>query len=193
VRKAERSGLSVERETTGRLIPHFYQLYLDWTERRARESGIPRRVASLLAKHREPLKKFQAVAAIPGDGCRVWLARRDREPIASIITLVHGRHAIYWRGYSNKAAAGPSAANSLLQRLAIEDACDAGCRFYSMGESGGVSSLERSKQAFGATPRRGVEVRIERLPIGRVETLWKGIETRAAHLITARRPASHEP
>jgi len=51
---------------------------------------------------------------------------------------VHGENADYWRGYSRKDLAGPSRANNLLQRLAIEDACDAGCRYYSMGGSGVV-------------------------------------------------------
>ncbi|MGY1779751.1 GNAT family N-acetyltransferase [Geodermatophilus sp. SYSU D01036] len=183
VRKAERSGLDVECDTTGRLVPDFYRLYLQWTERRAGESGVPRRVAVLLARRREPLEKFRAVAAIPGDGCRVWVARHAGEAIASIVTLVHGEHAVFWRGYSSKAAAGPTGANNLLQRLAIEDACRAGCRFYSMGESGGVESLVRFKRSFGATARTAVEMRVERLPVGRLQALRDGVQNRAAEVL----------
>jgi hypothetical protein len=41
VRKAEHSDLSVERDTSGRCVPTFYDLYLNWTERRAEEAGLP--------------------------------------------------------------------------------------------------------------------------------------------------------
>ena len=186
VRKAERSGLDVESDTSGRLVPAFYQLYLDWTERRARETGMPRAVAAVAARRREPLKKFLAVAATVGENCRIWVARHEGVPIASIITLVHGAHASYWRGYSDKAVAGPLRANNLLHRLAIEDALAAGCRFYSMGESGGVGALEKFKQTLGATPRRAVDCRIERLPISRAAAVKGRVEAAATRLLSAR-------
>jgi lipid II:glycine glycyltransferase (peptidoglycan interpeptide bridge formation enzyme) len=169
VRRAERSRLVVERGSSARLIIPFYDLYLEWTYQRAEKSGVPRRVAGWLARRREPLRKLQAVAAMPDDSCRIWLARCDDHPVAAIITLVYGDHAVYWQGYSNKVLAGPLRANNLLHRLAIEDACESGCRWYSMGESGGVQSLSRFKQTFGATPRRGVDCRIERLPLTALE------------------------
>jgi Acetyltransferase (GNAT) domain len=103
VRKAERSGLVVERDSSMRLIAPFYDLYLEWTNQRARESGVPARVAAWLARRREPLRKLQAVAAMVGDACRIWVARYDDCPVAAIITLVYRNHAIYWQGYSSKA------------------------------------------------------------------------------------------
>jgi hypothetical protein len=165
VRKAEQSGLVVERDDTGRLVPEFYDLYLRWTARRAEESGLPAGLAERLARHREPLRKFQLAATLPDGVFRLWLARSDGRPAAAIITLVSGPYAFYWRGYSDKALAGPTRANNLLQRLAIEDACVAGCRSYNMGESGGVRELERFKQGFGTTSRPAVDIRMERLPI----------------------------
>ena len=171
VRKAEQAGLDVERDTSGRLVPAAYDLYLRWTRRRAEEAGLPVRLAEALARRREPLRTFEAVAAECGDSCRVWAAWHRGELVAAIVTLVHGDHATYWHGYSHKAVAGPTRANNLLHRLAIEDAIDSGCRYYSMGESGGVAELVRFKQTFGATPRRAVEVRIERLPLTRLERL----------------------
>ena len=185
VRKAEGSGLVVERDTTGQLVSTFYQLYLHWTNRRAAESGMPRSVALRLARRREPLRLFESVARSLGEKCRIWLARHNGEAVASLMTLVHGDHAVSWRGYSRKELAGPLRANNLLQRLAIEDACDAGCRFYSMGESGGVAALEHFKYTLGATPREGVECRIERLPLTRIERFKGRAEAQAARLLTA--------
>jgi hypothetical protein len=99
--------------------------------------------------------------------------------------LIHGQHAVYWRGYSRKELAGPSRANNLLHRLAIEDACESGCRFYSMGESGGVAALEHFKQTMGATPRSAVECRIERLPLTKVENWLGRAEAGAARIVNA--------
>jgi hypothetical protein len=160
-------------------VPVFYDLYLEWIRRRAQESGLPASVSVRRARRREPLALVEAAARSLGESCRIWVARLDGEPVASMITIVGGRHANFWRGYSRKELAGPTRANNLLQRLAIEDACDAGCRFYNFGESGGVAALERFKQTMGATPRTGIECRIERIPLARAERIGRGTETTA--------------
>jgi hypothetical protein len=185
IRKAESSGLVVDRDTTGALMPTIYDLYLDWTTRRAEESGLPTPLAIRVALRREPRTMYEAVARSLGEKCRIWVARLDGEPVAGLVSLVHGEHAVYWRGYSNKAVAGPLRANNLLQRMAIEDACEAGCRYYSMGESGGVAALERFKQTMGATPRVALECRVERLPLARLERIRGEAQARAAELVGA--------
>lgn len=191
VRKAERSGLTVERGPAGRLVNVFYDLYLDWTERRAQESGLPGSVAKALARRREPLRKFEAVADLLQDSCQVWVARYDGEPVAAIVTLMYGDHAAYWRGYSRKEVAGPLRANVLLQRLAIEEACLTGCRYYDFGQSGGVAALERFKQTFGATPRSSVELRVERLPLTRVQDLRSTLQAQALRQLGRRAAGAH--
>lgn len=188
VRKAERSGLTVERDTTGRLIPTFYDLYLAWTDRRAEQSGVPRPLARLLARRREPYEKYEAVAAALEGRCRVWVASHEGRPIAGIITLVYGRDTICWRGYARKELAGPVAATNLLERLAIEDACESGSSFYNLGQSGGVVELERFKQSLGAKPRTSIEYRIEKLPVTRLENMLSGAESWLAGLLD-RQPA----
>ncbi len=176
VRKAERSALTVERDTTGRLTSTFYQLAVTWTEERAREAGMPGWLAArTVAGRHESLQLFESVAALLGTACRQWVAWHGGTPVAAIITLVHGEHALYWRGYSDKTAAGPLRANNLLQKMAIEDACASGCRFYSMGQSGGVESLERFKESLGATPRSAPELLLERFPV----TALQAVKTRA--------------
>ncbi len=136
---------------------------------------------------------FDAVASMVGNSCRIWVASHEGVPVASIITLVYGSHATYWHGYSNKALAAPLQANNLLQRFAIEDACAAGCRWYGMGESGGVGSLEKFKQSLGATPRRAVEYRIERLPITSLEKVKRRVEAAVARLLSVRAAGRPSP
>ncbi|MCA1606050.1 MAG: GNAT family N-acetyltransferase, partial [Acidobacteria bacterium] len=133
VRRAERMGVVVESDSTGRLVPVYYNLYIDWVKRRAQERGLPSSIMLARARRVEPLRKFQIVAQKLGGACRIWVARLDDEPLAAIITLIRGTHANYWRGYSNRDVAGPVPVNNLLQKLAIEYACELDCLDYNMG------------------------------------------------------------
>jgi lipid II:glycine glycyltransferase (peptidoglycan interpeptide bridge formation enzyme) len=169
VRRAERAGLTVERDLTGRLTTTFYAVYRAWIEDRARASGMPRWAADrTVAGRREPIELFEALAAQLGEACRQWVAWYAGEPVAVNISLVGGAHAMTWRGFSRKELAAPLRANNLLQKLAIEDACSAGCRSYSMGQSGGVEGIERFKEGLGAIPRPAPEYQVERLPLTRL-------------------------
>lgn len=64
---------------------------------------------------------------------------------------------------------GPTRANYLLQRLAIEDACAAGCRHYHMGETGESKPLAQFKTRFGAQPYSYAEYHLERVPLMAVD------------------------
>jgi hypothetical protein len=151
IRKAERAGVVVTREPPETALPEFYSLYVRWTVRRARERRLPVAVMRARAERTEPFRKFVNVAFHLGDACRLWLARHEGRAVAAAISLVYGRHATYWRGYSDKALAGPTRANNLLHRWMIEDACLSGARSYNMGWSG-TDSLLRFKRSLGAQP-----------------------------------------
>jgi hypothetical protein len=161
VRKAERADLEIRRDTSGLLIDTFYELYRSWLDRRADERGMPRAIIRWRGERREPLRRYRAVAAALGDACRTWVALRHGEPVASIIILSAGGNAIYWRGASDKELANLTRANDILMKLAIEEACVEGCRWFHMGESSGVGSLIRWKERFGARPMMYEEFRIK--------------------------------
>ena len=74
VRKAEKAGLVVERDTSGRSVPVFYDLYLEWIRRRAQESGLPASVSVRRARRREPVALVEAAARWLGESCRIWVA-----------------------------------------------------------------------------------------------------------------------
>lgn len=166
VRKAERSGIEVDVDDTGRFVDIYYDMYLRWTARRARERGLPERLMLLHAKRAEPRKKFHAVARHLGSACRIWVARREGIPVAATITLVHGRNATYWRGCSDKEAAG--AANNLIQKCALEYAVELGCTEYNLGWSGSPSLLHY-KRTLGAATVSFPIFTWERVPLGRLE------------------------
>ncbi|HWE10031.1 MAG TPA: GNAT family N-acetyltransferase [Solirubrobacteraceae bacterium] len=164
VRKAERSGLRVECDTTGRLLPVHYHLFDRSIDRWAAQQHEPRALARWRAHRRDPLTKLTAMAKHLAGGCRLWLAWLDGQPAASII-VIQGRNANIARGAMDKDLAGPTRANYLLHRLAIEDACSAGCHYYHMGESGASQPLAQFKTRFGARPYRSAEYHLEKVPV----------------------------
>jgi hypothetical protein len=163
VRKAERSGLAVERDTTGKLVPVLYELYERSLDRWAEQQHEPRALARWRGRRRDSLGKLELIAGTPGEACRIWVAWRDGQPAAAILVL-QGTNASYARGMMDKELAGPTRANYLLHKIAIEEACEAGCRYYDMGETGPSTSLAQFKTRFGARPRNYAEYHIERLP-----------------------------
>lgn len=164
-RKAQKAGLEVELSTGGKLVPAFYGVYMRWIDGRARKRHMPLALARWLGQRREPLVKFQEVASRLGEACRIRVARVNGRPVAADITLIHNANAVGWRCYSDQAVAGRLRVVELLHRMVIEEACQMACRYFQMGESGSVASLERVKARFGGIPRYLVEYRSQRLPI----------------------------
>jgi hypothetical protein len=142
----------------------FYALWERSLARWAAQQHEPVWLARRRGHHRDPYAKLERIARTLGDACRVWVAWHDGEPAAALIVL-QGTNAHYTRGAMDKDLAGPTRANYLLHRLAIEDACAAGCRRYHMGESGRSASLAQFKTRFGARPHPYAEYRLERVPL----------------------------
>jgi hypothetical protein len=168
VRRAERAGLTVERDDTGRLVPLFHRLYGMSVVRWARRDGDPLALARWRAARREPQRKLWTVAAAADTGCRIYVAFRLGRPLAAIVVLFAPGTAAYWRGAMDEELAGPVRANYLLHRTAIEDAANAGCVAYHMGESAPGSSLALFKSRFGAIEQHYATYRIELAPVTRL-------------------------
>lgn len=162
-RRAERSGVRVECDTSGRLIPRYFELFEQSLNRWAAEQHEPRLLSRLRGHRRESQTKLQAIAQTLGDRWLLWLAWVDEQPAAAIV-VVEGPSASYTRGAMNKELTAPTRANYLLHRLAIEHACQSGCRYYHMGESGTSRRLAQFKTRFGAEAHQFAEYHIEALP-----------------------------
>ncbi|MFF9133032.1 GNAT family N-acetyltransferase [Streptomyces sp. NPDC014806] len=165
VRRAERSGLQVEVDRTGRLVPAFYDLFEQSIVRWAARQHEPLALARWRRTHAFPRHRLETVAARLGESCAIWMAWYAGEPAAAIVVLRHGRHALFWRAAMNRDLAHPTRANHLLHRLAIEEACEAGCRRYDMGGSAQGASLARFKQSFGTEEFPSPLYYRERLPL----------------------------
>jgi len=177
IRKAEKAQVEVECDSSGKLVPIFYELLQRSVERWAADRHEPLMLARWREKRRDPIKRFQVMAETLGDACRIWVASVNGKPAAAIIVLF-GANAHYTRGAMDKDLAGPVRASFLLQKLAIEEACKAGCRYYNMGETGTSENLARFKNHFGAQSYVFSEYRFERLPFTKVEVWLRGTVNR---------------
>jgi hypothetical protein len=168
VRKAERSGLEVEVDRSGRLLPEFMSLYEISIRRWATMQHEPVWLTRWRTTRSTQPKILTSVARHFGTDCAVWVARSKGEPLAAIIVLSSGAYAKYWKGAMNKQLAGRARANELLHRLAIEEACQRGYGFYDMGTARPGSPLAAFKEKLGAVPHVLYALRSERLPVDAV-------------------------
>jgi hypothetical protein len=163
VRRAKRTGITVQCDDAGRLVAVFQDLYAKSVDRWARQEGQPIALARFQARQREPASKLRTVAAALGTRCRIYAAFLDGRAAAAIVVLYGTTTAAYWRGAMDEEFAGRTYATYLLHRTAIEDAAAAGCTAYNMGDSAPGSSLALFKSRFGAVEQCYASYRIERL------------------------------
>ncbi|MBV9422789.1 MAG: GNAT family N-acetyltransferase [Solirubrobacterales bacterium] len=159
VRKAQKRGVEVQWGRGSELLRLYWDVYLRWIEQLAGRRGIPGVLAVALAKHREPLTRYEAIAEYLGERCQVAVARVDGEPAASVIALLDGVHGHYWRASSDQALVHRRYANHLLLAHTLERAAASGCHYVHLGESGGKASLIQFKEHFGGRPVSYEELR----------------------------------
>jgi Acetyltransferase (GNAT) domain len=174
VRRAERLGVTVRCDDTGRLVPVFQDLYRKSVERWARRDGQPVALARWRAARREPDRKLRAVCAAMGACCRIYLASVAGRPAAAIVVLLGAGGAAYWRGAMDEEVAGRSCANYLLHCTAIRDAAAAGCSAYHLGDSAPGSGLALFKSRLGAEESHYASWRWDRVPLARVTEAARG-------------------
>ena len=165
VRKAERNGVEIEVDRSGRLLPEFFGLYESSIQRWADMQHEPAWLTRRRTMRSTRPGMLAAVVEHFGTGCAIWIARSMGEPLAAIIVLSAGGSAKYWKGAMNKQLAGPLRANELLHRMAIEEACEQGYQSYDMGLTRPASPLAMFKEKLGAVPRQAYSLRRERLPV----------------------------
>jgi hypothetical protein len=182
VRRAERAGVVVERGSSAAHVDAFYELFDRSLERWANQQHEPVWLARWRGHRRDPVRKFHSLARSLGQAFGVWVARLDDRPVAAAIVLLGG-NAHYTRGAMDVARAGPARANYLIHFHAIREACEAGCRSYHFGETGGSSTLAFFKSRFGAEPYPYAEYRFERLPLTPIDRRLRAAVKRAIGIV----------
>lgn len=190
-RKTRAAGVEIEVGNSPALVAAFYDVYVRWLDRRARERMMPTGVARWRGRRAEPLRRFQTAAHGMGDSCRIWVARLDDRPIAANIALFHGAVGVGWRCYGDRPYAGPLRTVELLEFLSIQHACDLGCRYFEMGESGGMAGIEHLKQRLGARRVHFAEYAFERMPLSRLEGGFEHARARTEARVLSLRTRTH--
>lgn len=168
IRKAEKLGVEIERDTTGKLLGEFEELFQRSLDRWAKQQNEPRWLAHLRAELRDPRSKTEHIMRTMNGKCQIWIARHNGEAVAAALELVD-RNIDGLRGASIKELAAPVNANDLLKKAIIESACARGCQFYHMGESGWSEGISRFKERLGARPFLYQEYRLERFPLTKLD------------------------
>jgi FemAB-related protein (PEP-CTERM system-associated) len=134
VRKAERSGLSVEFGQSERL-DDFYETFA----RNMRDLGSPVHARGF----------FQAILEAFGDHARIALVRKDAQPIGGLITLAFKNSLIVpWASSLRQYLS--LCPNMLLYWETLRSACLEGFQRFDFGRSGRNSGTYRFKRQWGA-------------------------------------------
>jgi hypothetical protein len=172
-RKAERLGVEIESDDTGRLLPVFDRLYETSMRAWAQESALPSSVAGSLLRRRFPHATLEQVASRLGSTCRVWIAWKGGEPLSGLVVLSHGPAATLFKGATDKERVRTLPASTLLHRSVIEAASAEGRTRYELSGSG-QESLTRFKLNLGARPVESFMYRFERMPVTATERSMRG-------------------
>jgi hypothetical protein len=168
VTRAEQTGVVVERDDQGRLVPAYYELFREATRRWAAQQHEPLLLARLRGYRRDPEQKFATIAQTLKDACRIYVAYVDGQPAAACLILsYHNANAA--RVVLDRERVGKSGAPDLMMKCAIEDACKAGCRYFHQGESGASKGIADFKRRVGGTAYEYEEYYLERLPVTAVD------------------------
>jgi hypothetical protein len=120
IRKVEKEGLRYEEGSSSGLLRKFYHLMV-LTRRRHR---VPP----------PPLSWYSNLLALLSDKIKIRVASKGDVPVASIITIEHGRSMTYKYGCSDERY-NSLAGNVFLFWRAIQDAKEAGAQIFDMGRS----------------------------------------------------------
>jgi hypothetical protein len=138
VRKAEKNGLRIVRETGQEQADAYYDIYAAASARWGYE--VP------------PYPRALFHALVASGHVELWLAHDDEGPVSGALLLGGSDDLLYWSGatVSGKQALAPS--NALLSE-AIKAACSRGVSYLDFGASEGLPGVEKFKQSFGAQAR----------------------------------------
>ncbi len=142
MRQAQRLGVTVSRARKAKDWQDYFGCYQDSLERWGEK-----------ASSRYEWSLFEQLSLLPPEKCSLWLARSQGSVIAGALCFTHHRHIAYWHGAAASDSIRLRPAH-LLQYVAIQDACQRGCRWYDFNPSGSHAGVVKFKKGFGAEFRQ---------------------------------------
>ncbi|MGY1682937.1 GNAT family N-acetyltransferase [Geodermatophilus sp. SYSU D01176] len=185
VRRGMRQPLDVREGRDRASVEVFAELNRRSVERWAQQRRQPRWLARLVDLNRDRGGQLASALSALGPMLTLRTAHLRGQPVAAYAHLHFGEQAYGWMSAMDADLAGRTNAGTLLQSLAIEDACGAGSRWFLMGESEPGSGVGTFKERFGARAVPYTALRFERLPLTSADRRLRAIAGR----LTAAAPA----
>lgn len=185
-RHLERAGITMTAGNSPELVRAFYDTYLAWALWRARQRKVPVALARWQARRAEPFAKFATVAGVLGADCLIQVAWQDGRAVGAAISLRTGGSAVGWRMYADRSLPARFRLTEVLIADSLRYACESGCEYLEMGESGGKESLASVKSRYGGQVFPLAEYYHERLPLSPALTAFQSARGRAEDFVLAR-------
>lgn len=138
VRKGEKNGLRIARETSRDQADVYYDIYAAASQRWGYDTPP------------YPRALFHALVGSPD--VELWLAHDDEGPVSGALLLDGSDDLLYWSGATVPGKQSLAPANALLSE-AIRAACSREVSYLDFGASEGLPGVEKFKQSFGAHAR----------------------------------------
>ena len=185
-RHLEQAGITITAGNTPDLVRAFYGTYLNWIGWRARQRKVPLALARWQARHAEPFAKFATVAGKLGGDCLVQVAWQDGRAVGAAISLHTAGSAVGWRLYADRSLPARYRLAEVLIAESLRHACEAGCQYLEMGESGGKEDLAGIKTRYGGRAVPLAEYYHERIPLSPAMAAAQSARKRAEAFVVAR-------
>ncbi len=180
-----------------RTVPGKVRSNIRGARRRLERAGITRATAGIRDRLRAlgrlgdelllpGLRGYRSVAGTLGSDCHIQVAWQDRRPVGAAICLRTGGSAVGWRMYADRSLPARYRLTEVLIEESLRYACETGCQYLEMGESGGKESLAGIKERFGGQVFPLAEYYYERLPLSPALAAFQSARKRAEELVVAR-------
>lgn len=137
VKKAEKSDIEIIKDNTLQSFKEYYKLYVESSKRWGYKNPP------------QPFKFYEKLHKFGSGNIQLRLAIKDDEAIAARLNFYYGSNVFCW-GNVSLTEYQKYYPTDLLHKIAIEDACEAGFKYYNFGASGNLEGVRKFKEGFGA-------------------------------------------
>jgi CelD/BcsL family acetyltransferase involved in cellulose biosynthesis len=134
-RKAERSGVKVEEDTTQDGAALLHSLYLKQVAEWGAGTAYPRRLLSKAAE-------------LMGDKAKIWVGRLNGEPVCAVLVLYFRDTLMAWLSGQSEEGRKVRASHLVYSEI-LRHACDKGYSIFNFGSSGELHGVRFFKESFG--------------------------------------------
>jgi len=146
----------------------------------------PLALARRQGRRAEPFAKFATVAGKLGGDCLIQVAWQGTQAVGAAISLHTAGTAIGWRLYADRSLPARYRLTEVLIAESLRHACEAGCQYLEMGESGGKEDLAGLKSRYGGRAFPLAEYHYERIPLSPARAAFASARKRAKEFVVAR-------